>query len=256
MAQYAPHHASFLPIYAAAATTPSSLNTGTQYKLDKESNWWIHCLTGNYLSRWYIHTIGEVRAFQRRQEAFLFSKQADAEAIALKLSSHSTTAAVASLGAFHELMGRTVRDAWWEFFFDMAGTFRDMYRVDMPHEENFALSFRYLTVPRWWFEQIGFWGAPGTPPADDPKPRPIRPINIPSEESPAAYEDKYPRGMDNTVYPSPYLEKSAGSVSGTTYSVQGIALLVGLSVAFGVAAGVGGVMYFQKQSRGSYLPIN
>lgn len=30
IAQYAPHHSSFVPVYAAASKTPSSLNTGTQ----------------------------------------------------------------------------------------------------------------------------------------------------------------------------------------------------------------------------------
>ncbi len=30
VAQYAPHHSSFVPVYAAATLTPSSLNTGTQ----------------------------------------------------------------------------------------------------------------------------------------------------------------------------------------------------------------------------------
>lgn len=128
VAQYAPHHASFLPVYASAAT-PSSLNTGTQYRLDKSSNYWIHCLTGNYLSRWYAHTIGEVQAFQRRQEAFVFAAQAQSEQLAARLLLHSRSAGVSALQGFAELMGATVRDAWWTFFFDMAGTFRDMYMV-------------------------------------------------------------------------------------------------------------------------------
>ena len=128
IAQYAPHHASFLPVYASAQA-PSSLNTGTQYKLDKKSNFWIHSLTGNYLSRWYVHTIAEVQAFQRRQEAFVFAKQAEAEHLAMQLLSHSRSAAVSAVQSFAELMGSTIRDAWWDFFFDMAGTFRDMYMV-------------------------------------------------------------------------------------------------------------------------------
>ena len=46
IAQYAPHHSTFAPVYAAADKTPSSLNRGTQFKVDKKSNWWIHCITG------------------------------------------------------------------------------------------------------------------------------------------------------------------------------------------------------------------
>ena len=66
--QYAPHFSTFVPVYASAPVAPSSLNRGTQYKLDKQSNWWIHCLLGNYVSRWYVHTIDDVRLFQAAQE--------------------------------------------------------------------------------------------------------------------------------------------------------------------------------------------
>ena len=50
-----PHiNSTFVPIYASAAYTPPSMNVGTQYKFEKKSNWWIHCMTSNYLSRWYV----------------------------------------------------------------------------------------------------------------------------------------------------------------------------------------------------------
>jgi len=257
VAQYAPHHASFVPVYASPPKTPHSLNTGTQYKLDKESNYWIHCLTGNYLSRWYIHTIGSVQLFQRQQEAFVFARQAEAEAVAVKLLPKSVQGAVASLGQFHELMGKTLRDAWWDFFFLMASTYRDMYVVDMPHEENFALAFSYLTVPRWWFEQIGYWGAPGTPPKDDPVPRPIHPINVPSA-SQSDYAEKYPKRM-SYVYPSPFLQSAGGSNGGVGAAYLGPASVAALSLAVGAAIGALGMLWFQKNrgvSGGSYLPIN
>jgi dipeptidase len=48
---YAPHHSSYVPIYTSAEQTPSSLSTGTQYKLSKTSNYWVHSVVGNYLSR-------------------------------------------------------------------------------------------------------------------------------------------------------------------------------------------------------------
>ena len=32
IAPYAPHHSTFVPVYASAEKTPSSLNTGTQCK--------------------------------------------------------------------------------------------------------------------------------------------------------------------------------------------------------------------------------
>jgi len=33
------------------------MNVGTQYKFEKKSNWWIHCMTSNYLSRWYVFRV-------------------------------------------------------------------------------------------------------------------------------------------------------------------------------------------------------
>lgn len=54
-------------------------------KLDKQSNWWIHCLTGNYLSRWYYHTISDVKTFQKAQEQQIFDAIKDVELQALSL---------------------------------------------------------------------------------------------------------------------------------------------------------------------------
>ena len=45
----------------------------------------------------------------------------------------------------------------------MAGTYRDMYKVTNEHVENFARSFKYVGVPKWWYESTGYWGVPGTP---------------------------------------------------------------------------------------------
>lgn len=124
----------------------------------------------------------------------------------------------------------------------------------MPHEENFALSFRYLTVPRWWFEQIGYWGAPGTPPADDPVPRPIMPINVPTEDSRADYLSKYPRGLE-AAYPSPFAQQrqqgSKGPAGAGLTELAAVGALCGL---LGMALGVGGALLLGGKK--GYLPIN
>lgn len=60
-----------------------------------------------------------------------------------------TLAAAASiLQEFHESAALTVHELWWDFFFTLAGTFRDLYKVVDVHTENFNLAYRYLTVPR------------------------------------------------------------------------------------------------------------
>jgi hypothetical protein len=112
-------------------------------------------------------------------------------------------------------------------------------------------------VPRWWFEQIGYWGAPGTPPKDDPVPRPIHPINVPSA-SQSDYAEKYPKRM-SYVYPSPFLQSAGGSNGGVGSAYLGPASVAALSLAVGAAIGALGMLWFQKNrgvSGGSYLPIN
>lgn len=125
LAPYAPHHSSFVPIYANAEKTPSSLNKGTLYSFDQGSNWWIHCLTSNYLSKWYRYTLHDIRALQRNIETTLFSRQPAVEAEAKKLlesSHHKATgvkAAAKFLGEYHESSAKMILDSWWDFFFNM-----------------------------------------------------------------------------------------------------------------------------------------
>ena len=55
-------------------------------KFDKDANWWIHCLTSNYLSRWYTYTIHSVIDHQRSIERDLFIKQVEIEQHAVLLA--------------------------------------------------------------------------------------------------------------------------------------------------------------------------
>ena len=129
-------------------------------------------MTGNYLSRWYNYAIEDVRQLQKRVEEWMVAKQKESEARAVdKLKAASTSFAVqdalsSTVGAFHEEASTHVLDSWWTFFYDMVGKYRDIYKVVNPHAENFMNSVQYLTVPKWWLEQVGFWGAPGSPPPD------------------------------------------------------------------------------------------
>jgi dipeptidase len=51
IAPNAPHHSSFVPVYASPDKTPSSINRGNQHVLDKKANYWAHSVTANYVSR-------------------------------------------------------------------------------------------------------------------------------------------------------------------------------------------------------------
>eukprot|EP01038_Epipyxis_sp_PR26KG_P009867 gene9867-13274_t len=272
VAQNAPHFSSFVPVYASSTKTPSSLNTGTQYKLDKQSNWWIHCLTGNYLSRWYKYSIVDIVAFQKKIEASVFAEQTQIESTAASMiakSKDNLKVVTDMLGNFHESIATSVHDQWWEYFFKMAGVYRDMYKVVDQHAENFAYSYRYLTVGRNWFESIGYWGPPGTPPADEAYPIPSRPINIPSEDSMEIYKAKYPNGFTahyprvaNTVASVPSLSPTpipsilaVNDKRNNDHPSGSIYLIVIASIVFGFVIGIM-VTLFLKRNRHPYLPIN
>jgi len=142
IAQYAPHHSSFVPVYASADHTPSSLNTGTQFKVDKQANWWVHCVTGNYLSRWYRYTIEDVRAFQKSIEEKLLASQAAIEKEALALMTIPSVDAFVipkMLWVYHERTATQVREEWWDFFFKMAGTYRYKYILFLLFNETYSI---------------------------------------------------------------------------------------------------------------------
>ena len=90
----------------------------------------------------------------------MFAQQQSAETAALQSLKTSTTvsgayskdalsAAATILGEFHESNAVSVRDAWWEFFFRMTGTYRDMYKIVNAHTETFTSgSYKYLGAPK------------------------------------------------------------------------------------------------------------
>eukprot|EP01041_Mallomonas_annulata_P009869 gene9869-20534_t len=212
VAQNNPHTSVFVPVYAAAAKTPSSLNCGTQYKLDRNSNYWTHSVVSNYLARWYRYTIEDIHLLQAKLELKMLGDQANTEASAVELMAgeKTPTATLTYLSLYQERVATSTRDVWWDFFWVMTGKYRDMYKVTFPHTENFLTAARYMTVPKWWLEQIGYWGAPGTPPAGE-LPIGIKPINIPGERSMDDYKKLYPNGIGK-----PY----ASSIPGLTVSMS------------------------------------
>lgn len=225
-------------------------------------------MTGNYLSRWYTHTINDVKTFQVAQETQIFDGMKIAEAEAMSLyqrrgdnttQSQPNVAAVKQLlQDFQESTAKRVHDSWWDFFFQMAGKYRDMYRIDNVKGENFVGSYTLLSVPRQWMELIGYWGQPGSPPPGQSKPVPVRPISIPSEDSLDDYKKKYPLGLSFTYswpYNSDKVNGNSDVISAANHSSVGRALdfVIGI-VTGGVVALV--IMNLLQRRRHNYLPIN
>jgi hypothetical protein len=236
IAPYAPHYSSFMPIYANANFTPSAISQGTQYKLDKSVNFWIHSLTSNYLSRFYRYSIGDTVQLQQEIEDRLFKEQAEVEADAAKMlkSVESTLSSVASgsskiapsdqweaesvreravkkLAEFHEKAGDDINKSWWDYFWFAITKYRDIYQVIDFHAENFMLAYNRISYSRRWMEQAGYWGAPGTPSLNRTS-VPIYPINVMEENTPQELYAAYPDGFDQP-YPTMLNPKNPDAVS-------------------------------------------
>jgi len=263
IAQYAPHFSSFVPVYTNAATSPSSLKAGTQYKLDKASNWWIHCLTGNYLSRWYVHTIDEVKSFQRQIESEIAVSMKLMEAEALSIYSRSNSfeqpkQVISLITIYSEETAIKVRDQWWDFFFIVAGKYRDIYKVVNPHTEEFLNAYTLLSVPRSFMEWSGFWGPPGTPPPGDTRPLPVKPVNVPSEDSLEIYDSKYPFGMDFTyTWPFNYIYTKASieEINSDRNADRWLGVFIGLSIGIIGSCVCTYIMNRYTKQKNFYLPI-
>ena len=53
VAQYAPHSASYVPVYVDADAVPEALATGSLHEVDVKAQYWAHALVGNWAARFW-----------------------------------------------------------------------------------------------------------------------------------------------------------------------------------------------------------
>mmetsp|Transcript_8804 Transcript_8804/g.13172 ORF Transcript_8804/g.13172 Transcript_8804/m.13172 type:complete len:726 (+) Transcript_8804:54-2231(+) len=201
VAQYAPHHSTYVPVYAAVNEVPETLTNITQYKLDRSKNYWVHLVVGNYLSRWFAWTIDDVKQFQQEIEADIFSKQDKIESKAVKaLGKGNRKDALSMLNEYQSEIASDVVERWWSFFYAMIPKYRDILRVDDFHAENFVNAVTWISYPRWWMEMVGFWGPPGTPATGKAAADGVRPMVFNTQASVEEYKKVYPAGVDTKYY--------------------------------------------------------
>lgn len=201
IAPYAPHHSSFVPVYANAPAPPSTMTNTTQHKFDRGKNFWVHSVVGNYLSRWYRWTIDDVKDFQKIQERDIFAKQEEAEADAVKDFTKGSKSGhrkgIDILQTFQESTAKGLVGAWWDFFFEMCGKYRDIYKVTRPNSESFLQAADYIGYERWYAEMIGFWGAPGKASPKRAAPSGVSPMAFQGAASHEKFLEMYPDGTDS-----------------------------------------------------------
>ncbi len=128
-------------------------NACSSDRFDERSAFWVHSVTGNYLSRWYKHTIGEVVALQSSLETAMFAQQATVEAEALRLLNGTTVSsrhhpALRLLGDFQEANAQAVLAESWSFFHCMVATYRDNVQIVKSYVDNYQDGLTIMTVGR------------------------------------------------------------------------------------------------------------
>ncbi|CAE7626851.1 unnamed protein product, partial [Symbiodinium microadriaticum] len=220
VAPNAPHHATYVPIYASAADTPSTMNHVTQYKLDRTKSYWAHSVTGNYLSRWFKWTYDDVKAHQASSlslEEEIFSQQDKMEGKAVKaLEKGEVDDALGYLLEFHEVMGK---------------------RITRPHAENFLNAPDFIGYDRWYAEFVGFWKAPGAA-SPGRKPMGVAPMVFETVGSVEEYEKVYPEGGKTRFYLHPTFQQTETIIVPEEPAAPSGYGLVLLGVIMGFAAAV------------------
>mmetsp|Transcript_1141 Transcript_1141/g.3290 ORF Transcript_1141/g.3290 Transcript_1141/m.3290 type:complete len:629 (-) Transcript_1141:1757-3643(-) len=149
VAQYAPHSASYVPVFAAADAVPSALAVGSLHEVHFGAQYWAHALVGNWAARFYV--VAQPLVAEKRDAV-------DAETrrdVADFLLRSGDTSRGESLAVFADRAANASLEAWWELFWTLAATVKDGQRLDDIHAET--LSPTRLFYRASWLKQVGFF---------------------------------------------------------------------------------------------------
>jgi dipeptidase len=71
--QYAPHASGASAIYAGVGEVPSVYGVGSLYQASLDASYWVHAVLGNWCNRFFVHTIGDIKAKQDELESSAFT---------------------------------------------------------------------------------------------------------------------------------------------------------------------------------------
>jgi hypothetical protein len=117
--------------------------------------------------------------------------------------------------------------------------------------EEFIDAVEYMRAPRWWFELIGYWGSVG---AKDPTAKfasPIKPFNVPTEDSQEIYNKKYPNGYYK-AYSSSSSSSSSSSNNNSSVTLFNVIFLI---LFFSVISSISTFFYLNRYYYNQYLAI-
>ena len=152
VAQYAPHAASYVPVYVDADAVPEPLASGSLHAVDAKAQYWAHAMVGNWAARFWdaampivAKTIDDV------------ANDIEAKRLVVEEAARGADGAAraAALGGFANATAADALATWWALFWDLAATVKDGQRLDDIHVEK--LNPTKLFYPRRWLDAIHFF---------------------------------------------------------------------------------------------------
>jgi len=157
---YAPHSSVFMPVYVSTPL-PKSIQIGSLYQLNRDSNYWAYCAVGNWLEKYYKFIIQDIQAKQDELESLASDKQKEIEDKALQLYQQSDVdGAISALREWTLPFAQTVLKQGWDLFDVLMVRYHDGYKFADLNVE--FLNPTKLFYPFWWLEQVGYFQPDGS----------------------------------------------------------------------------------------------
>ncbi|OQS05937.1 peptidase [Thraustotheca clavata] len=154
--QYAPHTASYVPIYTFVNEIPAEFSIGSLHTFDPNAAYWAFATVGNWASRFYMYAMPSVQAVQRSLEQNILLTQALIRANIQNsvnqswsreyLTTTSATIATTTITTYSKLFGQLVAE------------YHDGYH--MQALDSSSIKPNSLFYPEWWLDQVGYFNKP------------------------------------------------------------------------------------------------
>ncbi|GAB0497604.1 hypothetical protein MMPV_008939 [Pyropia vietnamensis] len=166
MLLFAPHAAgtsAYVPFYLAGETVPPAYATGSLFRFRGDVAYWAVALVTNWVHKYYIHAIGDVRALQAGLEAdirngSLATFEANAAARLRKATKAKHVRAVtAALSDYTTSRAAATVAAYVDAFPALVAKFHDGFI--RTGETEASVTMTTMFYPEWWLKAVGYFRA-------------------------------------------------------------------------------------------------
>jgi len=220
---HSPHSGTPTVIYPSTSRLPAPLHTGSLYRFNLNSTWWLFCAVTNYVQRAWVHLYPEVEKVREDLENYVFTNSEEIETALLPYAEREETVAIGQiLTAWQDANAQAVLSNWTELFFSLITKFHDGALVDDLHAKD--ITYTPKPWPLWWLEQAGYFKL-----ADEDQ----EPLTIPLHTDDAPFHlSSYPQSLSLILagHPSSLFQTSSLPSSFSSSSIWIHFDLIGLTI--------------------------